>query len=133
MSAGSQLCETVFKFENFELIPTRRLLMRDGRAVKIGSRAFDLLVALVERAGNVVGKNDLFVRVWAKLVVEESNLRVHIACLRRLLGDDYLESRYIVHVATQGYIFVVPVCVTNHTVPRGSRARRVGLQSSLHA
>ena len=109
MNAILKSDEPAFGFENFELIPSRRLLTRDGRAVKVGSRAFDLLVALVERAGNVVVKHELLSRVWANLVVEDTNLRVHIASLRRLLGDDGVHRRYIVHVARQGYIFVCPL------------------------
>jgi DNA-binding winged helix-turn-helix (wHTH) protein len=99
----------VFSFGNFELLPKRRLLTRDGKPVKIGSRALDLLVVLVENAGNVIAKNDLILRVWGNVIVEDTNLRVHISVLRRVLGDDGFESRFIVHVARRGYIFVAPL------------------------
>ena len=99
----------VFSFGNFELLPKRRLLTRDGKPVKIGSRALDLLVVLVENAGNVIAKNDLILRVWGKVIVEDTNLRVHISVLRRVLGDDGFENRFIVHVARRGYIFVAPL------------------------
>jgi DNA-binding winged helix-turn-helix (wHTH) protein len=121
MNATSQLDDVVFRFEKFELIPGRRLLARDGRVVKVGSRAFDLLVALVERAGKVVRKDELVSCVWANVVVEDTNLRVHISSLRRLLGDDGLESRYIVHVARQGYIFVAPLLDAESDIGRPKR------------
>jgi DNA-binding winged helix-turn-helix (wHTH) protein len=99
----------VLKFGSFELSPARRLLAREGRALKIGSRAFDLLIVLVENAGRVISKDELLSRVWGNVIVEDTNLRVHVSFLRRLLGDDGLESRYIVHVARRGYIFVAPL------------------------
>ena len=134
MNAISQLHDVVFRFERFELIPARRLLARDGRAVKVGSRAFDLLVALVERAGSVVAKDELVSRVWANLIVEDTNLRVHIASLRRLLGDDGLESRYIVHVARQGYIFVAPLLEADADIGAPTRnAYRAPVDASYRA
>ena len=98
-----------FSFGDFELVPQRRLLARYGKPVKIGSRALDLLVVLVENAGNVITKDDLISRVWGDVIVEDTNLRVHISVLRRVLGDDGFESRFIVHVARRGYIFVAPL------------------------
>jgi DNA-binding winged helix-turn-helix (wHTH) protein len=125
MNATSQLDDVVFRFEKFELIPGRRLLARDGRVVKVGSRAFDLLVALVERAGKVVRKDELVSCVWANVVVEDTNLRVHISSLRRLLGDDGLESRYI---------FVAPVLEADSDIGRPKRnAYRVLGEDSCRA
>jgi DNA-binding winged helix-turn-helix (wHTH) protein len=98
--------DVVFKFGGFELFPERRLLSRSGRTVKMGSRALDLLVALVERAGRVVTKDELISRVWPDVIVEDTNLRVNICNLRRVLGDDGLDDRYIVYVARRGYVFV---------------------------
>ena len=101
--------DMVFRFGGFELFPTRRLLSREGRTVKVGSRALDLLVALVERAGRVVTKDELMSRVWSDVVVEDTNLRVNIYNLRRVLGDDGLDERFIVYVARRGYVFVAPL------------------------
>jgi DNA-binding winged helix-turn-helix (wHTH) protein len=110
MNASPQAEEAVvFRFGSFELTPARRQLLRDGRAVKVGSRAFDILVALVESAGRVISKDQLMLQVWSSVIVEDTNLRVHISNLRRLLGDDRLDTRYIVHVARRGYVFVAPV------------------------
>src|SRR5262249_21973942 len=113
MNAGRRVDETVFRFGSFELTPARRLLCKDGRTVKVGSRALDLLVTLVESAGTVVTKRDLLSRVWANVVVEDTNLRVQVSILRRLLGDDGLENRYILHVARRGYVFVAPLGLSN--------------------
>jgi len=64
---------------------------------------------LVERAGKVVAKDEIMSQVWPNVIVEDTNLRVHICALRRVLGDDGLENRYIVYVARRGYMFVVPL------------------------
>jgi DNA-binding winged helix-turn-helix (wHTH) protein len=109
MNAIVYFQEGVFRFGGFELVPARRLLARHGRAVKVGSRAFDLLIVLVENAGQVVGKHELISCVWGNLIVEDTNLRVHISRLRRIFGDDSRESRYIAHVARRGYMFVAPL------------------------
>jgi DNA-binding winged helix-turn-helix (wHTH) protein len=117
--------EAAFRFGPFELVPVRRCLSKDGHAVRVGSRALDLLVALVENAGQVVEKGELMARVWPNVVVHEGNLRVHVAALRRLLGDDGLESRYIVHVARRGYIFVAPLISQDE--------RRLARQEPIHS
>jgi predicted ATPase len=66
----------------------------------------DLLIALVEAPGKVVGRDELMTRVWKKVVVDEGSLRVHVAALRRALGDDGDARRYIVNVPGRGYSFV---------------------------
>ena len=118
--------ERAFEFENFELIPARRLLLREGSEVRIGSRAFDLLVALVQNAGQVISKEELLTRVWKNVIVEETNLRVHVCILRRLLEDHASQSRFIVHVARRGYIFVAQMRLTDRRVPH--RGRRPAVQ-----
>jgi DNA-binding winged helix-turn-helix (wHTH) protein len=99
----------VLSFGSFELVPNRRLLSRDGKPVRIGKRALDLLFVLVENAGNVIANNDLILQVWGNAIVGDSNVRVHISALRRVLGDDGFENRFIVHVARRGYVFVAPL------------------------
>ena len=108
MDATRPADERVFFFGSFELYPARRLLVKDGVSVKIGGRAFDLLIILVENAGRIVANQELIARVWGKLIVVDTNIRVHVASLRRVLGDNRYDSRYIVHVARRGYIFVAP-------------------------
>ncbi|MBM0106772.1 helix-turn-helix transcriptional regulator [Steroidobacter sp. S1-65] len=77
--------------------------------VALGDRALDILIALVERAGEVVSQRDLTARVWRDLVVSPSNLRVHMSALRKALGDGENGTRYIENVTGQGYCFVAPI------------------------
>jgi DNA-binding winged helix-turn-helix (wHTH) protein len=104
--------ERAISFGPFFLAPARRLLLEDRRPVRLGSRAFDLLTALVERAGELVGKDELIARVWPNLFVEESNLKMQVSALRRALGDGQAGNRYIATVPARGYEFVAPLSVT---------------------
>lgn len=96
-------------FGPFRLVPTARLLERDGAAVHIGGRALDILIVLAERAGEVVSKRDLATRVWSGVTVDEGSLRFHVAALRKALGDGRAGARYVTNVAGRGYCLVVPV------------------------
>lgn len=93
-----------FAFGSFRLVPDRRILAAEGREVPIRGRAFDLLLALVERRDRVVSKDELMDSVWPGRVVEEGNLTVHVAGLRKLLG-----SGIIATLSGRGYRFVAPV------------------------
>ena len=111
-----------FTFGPFVLYPTERRLLRDGAEVVIGSRALDILIALVEHAGSVVGKKALVQRVWPEVIVEESSLRVHVAALRKALGDGVDGVRYIANVPGRGYSFIAPVVTqTNASVEQEVR------------
>jgi DNA-binding winged helix-turn-helix (wHTH) protein len=77
--------------------------------VSLGGRARELLVLLAERAGEVVEKGDLMARVWPDVFVEEGTLRVHIAALRKALGDGRDGLRYIENVTGRGYRLIAPV------------------------
>ncbi|MGB9989177.1 winged helix-turn-helix domain-containing protein [Massilia sp. SM-13] len=105
------LADYCIAFDEFRYLPLRRTLLRDEMTVKLGARAFDVLGALVQRAGVVVSKDELLHTVWPRSVVEEANLRVHIHALRRALGDGQDGRRYIDNVAGRGYCFVTPVNV----------------------
>ena len=109
----------VASFGPFRLTRAERLLARDGAPVAIGGRALDVLIALIDRAGEVVSARELIDLVWPDVTVEEANLRVHIAALRKVLGDGKDGSRYIVNVAGRGYTFVAPVqrSVADRTAP----------------
>jgi DNA-binding winged helix-turn-helix (wHTH) protein len=96
-------------FGPFQLLPKARVLYRGGVPVALGSRALDILIALVEEAGQVVSQRKLIARAWRGLVVESGNLRVQMANLRRGLGDGVQGIRYIANVPGQGYCFVAPV------------------------
>src|ERR1700677_1346644 len=102
----------VAAFGAFRLRVTERILEKDGIPVKIGSRALDILLTLVERAPNLVIKRDLIARVWGNLVIDESSLRWHIASLRKTLGDDESGARYVTNVVGRGYCFAAPVIWT---------------------
>ena len=99
----------VASFGSFRLHSLARRLEKDGAPVKIGSRSLDILIALVERAGEPVSNKDLTERVWRGMVVEESSLRVNIASLRRALGDRNDDSKYIANIPGQGYCFAATV------------------------
>lgn len=93
-------------FGEFRLVPAARTLTRNGSPVHLGARALDILIALLERAGQIVSQAELFAIVWPTTCVEESNLRVQLSALRRALGDGRSGERFIVNVAGRGYMFV---------------------------
>jgi predicted ATPase/DNA-binding winged helix-turn-helix (wHTH) protein len=136
MTARGQCTE----FGPFRLFPAERLLLKGDIPVPIGARELDILIALVERAGEVVSKRELFARVWPGVIVEESSLRVQIAGLRRVLGDGKDQARYIVNVAGQGYAFVGSVAAVAAAPARrwtGAPARRpsriIGREADIQA
>jgi predicted ATPase/DNA-binding winged helix-turn-helix (wHTH) protein len=96
-------------FGPFRLLAAQRLLLEGDRPVRLGSRAFDILAALVERAGEVVGKEELRARAWPQTFVEDSNLKIQVSALRRALGDGQAGNRYVVTVPGRGYNFVAPI------------------------
>ncbi len=102
--------ERAISFGPYHLLPARRLLLEGDKAVRLGSRALDILIALVERAGELVGKDELMARVWPNTFVEEGNLKFQIGALRRTLGDG---NRYLVNVPGRGYCFVAPVALAD--------------------
>jgi hypothetical protein len=79
------------------LLPAQRLLLNANKAVALGSRALDILIALAERPGELISNHELMARVWPKIFVHPGNLTVHIAALRRALGDGRDGNRFIVN------------------------------------
>jgi predicted ATPase/DNA-binding winged helix-turn-helix (wHTH) protein len=96
-------------FGPYRLIAAQRLLLEGDKPVRLGGRAFDILTALIERAGEVVSKEALIARVWPTTFVEEANLKIQISALRRALGDGQGEHRYVATVVGRGYNFVAPI------------------------
>src|SRR5215472_2798809 len=96
-------------FGPFRLFPAQQLLLDGETPVRLGGRAWDLLLALVEQAGQVVTKEALTARLWPNIVVEEGTLRVHVAALRKALRDGQEGQRYIANITGRGYAFVAPV------------------------
>jgi len=95
-----------YRFGEFVVSPGRRLLLRAGTEVPIIPRYFDLLVLLIERRHEAVHRREIVDRVWADVVVSDGALSQAVRTLRRALGDDPRESRYIRTVARHGYRFV---------------------------
>lgn len=98
-----------FSFGPFCLHDKSRLLEKDGVAIKLGSRAMDILRLLVSRAGEVVAKDELMAYAWPGLAVDQTSLRVQVAELRKALGAGKTGARYITNVPCRGYCFVAPV------------------------
>ena len=109
--SGRHREKLVFTFGPFRLLTAERRLDRHGAPVKIGARGLDILIALVLRAGEVVPKNELMEEVWPDQILDDSALRVHIAALRKLLGDADDGTHYVANVSGRGYSFVAPVGV----------------------
>ncbi|MGE8154338.1 ATP-binding protein [Pseudomonas vancouverensis] len=101
--------EAVLQFGPYVFHLKQRLILDGDRPLRLGGRAMDVLQVLVEQAGAVVSKEQLIARVWPRTVVEDINLRVHIAALRRALGDGQNGQNYIVNLPQRGYSFVAPV------------------------
>src|SRR5437763_397152 len=100
---------TAISFGPYRLLPTQRLLLEGDQPVRLGSRAFDILATLLERASEVVGKEELIAQAWPKTFVEDANLKIQISALRRALGDGQGGNRYIATIPGRGYNFVAPV------------------------
>jgi predicted ATPase/DNA-binding winged helix-turn-helix (wHTH) protein len=101
--------EPAISFGPFRLLSAQRLLLEGNRSVRLGSRAFDILTALVERAGEVVSKEELIARAWPTTFVDEANLKIQVSALRRALGDGQGGNRYVATVVGRGYNFVAPI------------------------
>ena len=99
----------LYEFGPFQLDPPERLLLCDGQPVSLTPKAFDLLLALVNRSGHLVEKDELLKMVWPGSFVEEGNLAVTISQLRKALNDDRGQHRYIGTVSKRGYRFVAEV------------------------
>jgi predicted ATPase/DNA-binding winged helix-turn-helix (wHTH) protein len=105
-------------FGLFRLFLAQRQLKKGSKVVRLNRRALDTLVVLVERAGQVVTQRELISRVWPNVTVDEANLRIQIAGLRRALGEGSKGARYIVTVPGRGYSFIAPVTLS---VPEASK------------
>ena len=92
----------IIEFGHFSILPHRRQLLADGRPIRLGGRAFDLLLALIELPGAVVGKDELLSRIWPGRIVEENRLQSEISALRKAVGAgrDLIQT-----VAGRGYQF----------------------------
>src|SRR5258707_8591181 len=102
----------------FELQPDQRRLLKDGAPISLRPRAFDLLAALVDRAGHLVTKDELLDQVWPRMVVEEAALHVQVSALRKVLGADAITT-----VSGRGYQFTLPVTKGDGQADRASKPK----------
>src|SRR6266568_5198824 len=107
-----------YRFGPFELQPDNRRLLKDGATISLRPRAFDLLAALVDRAGHLVTKDELLGRVWPKMVVEEAALHVQVSALRKVVGSEAITT-----VSGRGYQFTLPVTTGDGEANRASTRR----------
>src|SRR6202022_2396775 len=96
-------------FGPFELNVAERSLKKADEVIPLGGRAYDILIALLENAGEVVGKAELIARAWPDVTVEEGSLRVHLSALRKALDDGQFGNTYIASTQGHGYSFIAPV------------------------
>ncbi|MCI0491144.1 MAG: winged helix-turn-helix domain-containing protein [Blastocatellia bacterium] len=99
----------LYEFGSFTVDPVKRLLLKDGSPVALSPKAFDALLILIENSGRVVERNELIEKLWPDTFVEEINLNVQISLLRKSLGEQPNEHRYIVTVPRKGYSFVAEI------------------------
>jgi predicted ATPase/DNA-binding winged helix-turn-helix (wHTH) protein len=106
---GATVDDETFIFGSFRLIPAQRALLDDGKPLRLGNRALDILITLVEHAGETISKEQLIAHTWPDTVVDDGALRVHIGALRKALGDGRAGRRYVANNPGRGYAFVAPV------------------------
>src|SRR3984893_1982512 len=115
------------QFGPFELSSKERVLRREGEVLPLGSRALDILIYLAGRPGEVIAKQELIDHVWSDVTVEEGSLRVHVAAIRKALGDGQFGNRYIANIKGRGYSFVgIVVPLAGSTEGGSDRPRQQG-------
>src|SRR5438046_3944829 len=102
-----------FAFGPFRLLAARRELLAHGVPVTLGQRAFEILLMLVNRHGQLVTKDELMAEVWPGVVVEENNIQVHVSDLRKVLSTAGDGDRYLITVAGRGYRLVGALQLVN--------------------
>lgn len=100
---------TSYRFDRFTLSIAQRALFSNGEPVRLGARALELLILLVERAGELVTKDQLMARAWPDATVDENAMRVHLSALRKTLGETAEGTSFIQNETGRGYRWVVPV------------------------
>ena len=113
----------IFRFGPFQLLTRRRELLRSGEAVAVGSRAFDLLVALVKRQGQLATKDELMAEVWHGMIVDENNLAAQISALRKIFSGTAEFAKCLQTVPRRGYRFVGRVDTDVEAMPKAGRVQ----------
>ncbi|HEY0384524.1 MAG TPA: transcriptional regulator, partial [Pyrinomonadaceae bacterium] len=106
---SSQTEQHFYEFGPFRVDALKRLLLRDGQSVPLTAKAFDTLLTFVRHSGQDLDKNELMQAVWPDQFVEENNLTQNVSMLRKALGEQRSEHRYIVTIPGRGYRFVASV------------------------
>lgn len=114
------------RLRRFRLFPSARLLLCDDAPVEIGSRAFDLLHLLLRSRGAVVERAEIFRQVWPTTIVDESNLRFQVSCLRRILGSD---RNLLKTVPGRGYM-IADEAQTERDAPQEGDHRRLPVKAA---
>jgi DNA-binding winged helix-turn-helix (wHTH) protein len=94
------------KFGPFELSSRERKLRHEGMVLPLGRKSLDILIYLAERPGEIVAEKALGDRAWSGAAIEKASLRVHMAVIRKALGERPFGSRYISNVGEEAYSFV---------------------------
>ena len=102
-----------YEFDHFRIDAKHRFLMREGEVVQLKPKVFDTLMVLIESAGRIVTKDELMQAVWGDTIVEENNLTHNISVLRKVLGENRGDHRYILTIPGRGYRFVADVKALN--------------------
>jgi DNA-binding winged helix-turn-helix (wHTH) protein/tetratricopeptide (TPR) repeat protein len=121
--------KVVYEFGPFHMDPEKQVLLRDGQVIAVTPKAFETLLVLVRRRGEVVSKEELLKEIWPDSFVEEANLSQHIFKLRKALGDSPEGERYIVTLPGRGYRFAVPV----RKITEGDEVRIAQVSAREHA
>jgi TolB-like protein/Tfp pilus assembly protein PilF len=122
----SNQAKHAYEFGPFRLDTAERLLLRDGKPVQLTPKAYEMLLALVERSGHIIEKDELLKEVWPDQFVEEGNLTQHVFALRKALGESVGGTQYIETVPRRGYRFIADVRMGDaEVVERHARTRVV--------
>jgi DNA-binding winged helix-turn-helix (wHTH) protein len=115
------------RFGPFELSIGERVLRHDGQVLPLGGRALDILIYLADRPGEVIAKQKLIDHFWSDVTIKEGSLRVHMATIRKALGDGEFGNRYVAKVKGRGYSFLGTVApLASSTESRNDKFRQQG-------
>jgi DNA-binding winged helix-turn-helix (wHTH) protein/tetratricopeptide (TPR) repeat protein/TolB-like protein len=117
---ASEKC--IYEFGQFRLDSAEHVLLCDGAPVPVTGKAFQVLLVLVKNSGHLIEKSQIVTTVWGDTFVEENNLAVIISMLRKVLGDDRAENKYIETIARHGYRFLPSVSKVRCETPQDGRA-----------
>src|SRR5215468_2145082 len=99
----------MYQFASFSLDPRERVVLHNGAPLSLTPKVFDTLLCFVRNPGRVLTKDELLKQIWPDTFVEEVNLAVNISTLRKALGENPQDSRYIATIPGRGYRFVAEV------------------------